>query len=89
MENRERAQTVKTRLKPIDNVAYGAEEIQKLDIYAPKDAKGCRYSSVFMAAVGLWVAKTHGPFLQKLCCQKESSLCLLTMDLRLSIGWKI
>ncbi len=38
-ENRERAQTVKARLNPIQNVAYGTEIIQKLDIYAPKNAK--------------------------------------------------
>lgn len=38
-ENRERAQTVKVRLNPIRDVAYGAEGIQKLDIYAPKNAK--------------------------------------------------
>lgn len=39
-QNREHAQAVKARLKPIENVAYGSEEIQKLDIYAPKDANG-------------------------------------------------
>jgi len=38
-ENRERAQTVKARLNPIHDVAYGTEVIQKLDIYAPKNAK--------------------------------------------------
>lgn len=38
-ENRERAQTVKTRLNPIQDVAYGSESIQKLDIYAPKNLK--------------------------------------------------
>lgn len=38
-ENRERAQTVKARLNPIHNVAYGTEIIQKLDIYAPKNAE--------------------------------------------------
>jgi len=38
-ENRERAQTVKARLNPIHNVAYGTEIIQKLDIYAPENAK--------------------------------------------------
>jgi len=36
---RERAQTLKAKLNPIQNVAYGAEPIQKLDIYAPKNAK--------------------------------------------------
>lgn len=35
--NRERAQTVKTRLNPTLDVAYGSEPIQKLDIYAPKN----------------------------------------------------
>lgn len=38
-ENRERAQTVKARLNPIHNVAYGTETIQNLDIYSPKNAK--------------------------------------------------
>ena len=38
-ENREHAQTVKARLNPIHNVAYDTEIIQKLDIYAPKNAK--------------------------------------------------
>ncbi|MFA6915979.1 MAG: alpha/beta hydrolase [Parachlamydiales bacterium] len=38
-ENRERAQTVKAKLNPIQDVAYGSEIIQKLDIYAPKNAK--------------------------------------------------
>jgi arylformamidase len=35
--NRERAQTVKTRLNPTLDIAYGSEPIQKLDIYAPKN----------------------------------------------------
>jgi arylformamidase len=39
-ENRERAQTIKTRLNPIHDVTYGSESIQKLDIYAPKNLKG-------------------------------------------------
>lgn len=38
-ENRERALTVKARLNPIQDIAYGPEDIQKLDIYAPKNAK--------------------------------------------------
>ena len=38
-ENRERAQSVKNRLNPIHDVAYGSEVIQKLDIYAPNNAK--------------------------------------------------
>ncbi len=38
-ENRERAQTIKTRLNPISDVAYGSEGIQKLDIYAQKNLK--------------------------------------------------
>jgi arylformamidase len=38
-ENRERAQIVKARLSPIQDIAYGTEAIQKLDIYAPKNAK--------------------------------------------------
>lgn len=38
-ENRERAQTVKARLNPIHDVAYGAETVHKLDIYAPKYSK--------------------------------------------------
>ncbi len=38
-ENRERAQTVKTILNPINDIAYGSESIQKLDIYAPKNIK--------------------------------------------------
>lgn len=37
--SRERAQTVKVRLKPICDIAYGPEPIQKLDIYAPSNAK--------------------------------------------------
>jgi len=38
-DNRERALTVKARLNPIHDVAYGSEIIQTLDIYAPKNAK--------------------------------------------------
>ena len=38
-ENRERAQTIKTKLNPTHDIAYGPESIQKLDIYAPKDLK--------------------------------------------------
>lgn len=38
-ENRERALTVKARLNPIHDRVYGPEDIQKLDIYAPKNAK--------------------------------------------------
>ncbi len=38
-DNRERAQIVKAQLNPICDVAYGAEAIQKLDIYAPQNAK--------------------------------------------------
>ena len=37
-ENREHAQIVRTRLNPIQDIAYGNEIIQKLDIYAPKNA---------------------------------------------------
>lgn len=37
--NREHAQIVKARLQPTQNLAYGSEIIQKLDIYAPKNAK--------------------------------------------------
>ncbi len=37
--NRERAQQVEAHLKPIKDVAYGGESVQKLDIYAPKAAK--------------------------------------------------
>lgn len=37
--NRVRAQLVEAELKPIKDLAYGEEPIQKLDIYAPKDAK--------------------------------------------------
>lgn len=37
-KNREHAQTVKDRLNPICDVVYGSEIIQKLDIYAPKNA---------------------------------------------------
>lgn len=38
-ENRKQAQTVKARLNPILDTAYGSESIQKLDIYAPKNLK--------------------------------------------------
>ena len=38
-ENRERAKVLKDKLNPVQDVAYGKESIQKLDIYAPKDAK--------------------------------------------------
>ena len=38
LQNRERAQAVKAKLNPIQNIAYGHEEIQKLDIYAPKNS---------------------------------------------------
>lgn len=38
-KNRQRAQTLKTKLNPISNVSYGEELIQKLDIYSPKGAK--------------------------------------------------
>src|SRR6185437_15756296 len=38
-ENRERAELVKSRLNPIQDIAYGPEQIQKLDIYTPKNAK--------------------------------------------------
>ncbi len=38
-ENRERALAVKARLDPIQDIAYGPENIQKLDIYVPKNAK--------------------------------------------------
>ena len=38
-ENRERAQTIKDRLNPIHDIAYGSESIQKLDIYTPKNLK--------------------------------------------------
>lgn len=38
-KNRERAQAVKARLNPIHDIAYGTEPIQKLDIYAPNNAK--------------------------------------------------
>jgi arylformamidase len=37
--NREYAQEVMAKLSPIRGVSYGEEEIQKLDIYAPKGAK--------------------------------------------------
>lgn len=36
-KNREHARDVKARLNPTENVAYGLETIQKLDIYAPKN----------------------------------------------------
>jgi arylformamidase len=38
-QNRERAQVIKGKLNPIQDVAYGSETIQKLDIYAPKNIK--------------------------------------------------
>ncbi len=38
-ENRERAESVKARLNPIQNISYGTEIIQKLDIYAPKNTE--------------------------------------------------
>jgi arylformamidase len=38
-QNRERAQAIKARLNPIQNLPYGSEPIQKLDIYAPDNAK--------------------------------------------------
>jgi arylformamidase len=38
-ENRDRAAVVKDKLKPLHDVAYGDEPLQKLDIYAPKNAK--------------------------------------------------
>jgi arylformamidase len=36
-KNREQAQTVKERLNPFHDIAYGPEPMQKLDIYAPKN----------------------------------------------------
>ncbi len=39
-KNREEALVVEKRLKPIKDVSYGSDERQKLDIYAPQDAKG-------------------------------------------------
>lgn len=38
-ENREKAKLIKDELKPVSDVSYGNEEIQKLDIYAPHHAK--------------------------------------------------
>lgn len=38
-ENRERAQVIKNKLNPICDVAYGPEIIQKIDIFAPENAK--------------------------------------------------
>jgi len=38
-ENRERAKICKDKLNPINDVAYGSEPIQKLDIYAPNQEK--------------------------------------------------
>jgi acetyl esterase/lipase len=37
-ENRERGKIVKDKLKPFHDLSYGNEPLQKLDIYAPKDA---------------------------------------------------
>lgn len=37
-KNRELAKSIKEKLNPIHDIAYGSEAIQKLDIYAPKHA---------------------------------------------------
>src|SRR5574342_453631 len=37
--NRAHAQLVEAELKPIKDLSYGEDPIQKLDIYAPADAK--------------------------------------------------
>lgn len=59
-ENRERAQVVKARLNPIQDVVYGPEKIQKLDIYAPKNAKGLPV--LISLHGGGWTAGSKNPW---------------------------
>jgi len=88
-ENRERAQTLKAKLNPIQNVAYGAEPIQKLDIYAPKNAK--KMPVLISIHGGGWTMGSKNPWAisAEILMARASSLCLLTMDLRLNTGWQI
>lgn len=59
-KNRERAQSVKTRLNPICDIAYGPETIQKLDIYAPKDLK--KMPVIINLHGGGWIFGSKNPW---------------------------
>ncbi len=59
-ENRERAQAVKARLNPIQDLSYGSETIQKLDIYAPQDAK--KIPVIISIHGGGWIAGSKSPW---------------------------
>ncbi len=60
MENRGRAQVIKARLNPVENIAYGTEEIQKLDIYAPKN--GQNMPVLISIHGGGWVVGSKNPW---------------------------
>ncbi len=58
-ENRERAKVIKDKLNPICDLSYGNEPIQKLDIYAPKNAK--ELPVLIDVHGGGWVAGSKNP----------------------------
>ena len=86
-ENRERAQTVKAKLNPIQNVAYGSEIIEKLDIYAPQNAK--KMPVIISIHGGGWTMGSKNPWAipAETLMSKGIYPSQLTMDLRHNTGW--
>ena len=59
-ENRERAQIVKARLNPVQDLPYGPEVVEKLDIYAPKNAQ--KMPVLISLHGGGWIAGSKKPW---------------------------